>query len=83
MIEQHHYHHKKVIFSANGPSNDVHYATKKGHFWDISGSGRPNSQWFRITLRHNTLDTYTMIGQYHYPHTKVTFSANGPSNGFH
>ena len=55
----------------------------KGHFWDILGYGRPNSHWFRITFGHNTPDTYTRIGQYHYPHKKVTFSANGPQNGFY
>ena len=52
-------------------------------FCNIFGSGRPNSHWFRIIFGHNACDTYTMIGQYHYPHIKVTFCANGPSNTVH
>ncbi len=56
---------------------------QKGHLWDIFGSGSPNYHWFRIIFGTNTRDTYTMIGQYHYPHINVTFRANGPSNTVH
>ena len=124
---------KKVTFSTNGPSNDVHYAQKatfgrfwaledpifsglgifldttlvihiqwldniitlikkwclclrgllmvsigpKGHLWDIFGSGRPNSHWFRIIFGHTTLDPYTMIEQHHYYHKKWHFVLMG------
>ena len=43
-------------------------------------SGRPNSHWFLIIFGHNALDTYKMIGQYHYPHIMVICCANGPCN---
>ena len=47
-------------------------------FWEHFCSGRPNFHLFRIIFGHNARDTYTMIGQYHYPHITVTCCANGP-----
>ena len=49
---------------------------KRIFFLDIFVSGRANSHRLRNILGYDTCDTYTMIGQYHYPHIKVKFCAN-------